>query len=75
VKRLSACKTLNALKLSVPNLVSVFDEENPHPGVWYNWFRLADDGRLKVVLLKAVNRDSGALTSMEIWSGTLAPRK
>jgi hypothetical protein len=74
VKRLSACKTLNALKSLIPDLVSAFDEENSHPGVWYNWFHLTNEGKLNVVLLKAGNTDSGRLTSMEIWSGTLAPQ-
>lgn len=75
VKRLAACKTLNDLETVIPGLVSVFDEDNPHSGVWYNWFTLTDIAQLKVVLLKARNDAQGRLTSMEIWDGTLSPQK
>jgi len=75
VQRLSACKTLDALKSAIPGLVSTFDEDSPHAGVWYNWFTLTNEGKLHVILLKARNDERGRLTSMYIWDGNLSPQK
>jgi len=75
VHRLSACKTLDALKSAIPGLVSAFDEDNPDAGVWYNWFTLVNNGKLNVILLKARNDGHGWLTSMDIWDGNLSPQK
>lgn len=75
IKCLSASKTLKDLESVVPDIVSAFDEENPRPGVWYNWFNLTDEGKLRVTLLKAVNNADGRLDTMDIWDGTLSPQR
>ena len=75
VARLSDCTTLKELRIAVPDLVRVFSEDETHPGYWFNWFYLADDGQLQVVLLTAGDDPDGKLVRMEIWTGTIPPRK
>ncbi len=75
VKNLIACTTLKDLKKAVPELVRVYSEDSVHPGYWFNWFHLADDGRLQVLLLRVVDDADGKLELMEIWSGILPPDK
>lgn len=73
VGHLSGCRTFRQLKSAVPNLVSIFDEDDAHAGFWYNWFKLTDEGEIEVLLLKATHEESGNLPKMEIWTGTLDP--
>ncbi|HET6408205.1 MAG TPA: hypothetical protein VFG14_10025, partial [Chthoniobacteraceae bacterium] len=74
VGQLTACRTLQDLQAAVPNLIHVSSENEDRPGYWFNWFSLADDGRIHVVLLTAGDDAEGKLKSLEIWSGTLPPR-
>lgn len=75
VERLSGCATLKDLLAAVPGLVRVFSEDDARPGYWFNWFYLADNGQLQVVLLTAGDDADGRLVRMEIWTGSIPPRK
>lgn len=75
VDRLSDCATLNDLRAAVPHLVRVSSEGGVRPGYWFNWFHLAEDGQIQVVLLTAGDDADGKLVRMEIWTGSIPPRK
>ncbi len=74
-EQLSGCATLKDLRVAVPDLVRIFSEDETHPGYWFNWFNLADDGQIQVVLLTAGDDADGKLVHMKIWTGTIPPRK
>jgi len=75
IERLAGCTSLKDLRAAVPDLIRVFSEDETRPGYWFNWFYLADDGQIHVVLLTAGDDADGKLNRMEIWTGILPPRK
>lgn len=74
-ERLAGCTTLKDLRAAVPDLVRVFSEDETHPGYWFNWFELADDGQLRITLLTVGDDSDGKLVRIEIWTGTIPQRK